>query len=72
MVYINNIILKGVRKMVDLLVTVSMIAMFGGIGLFLYGMTVMSTGLKNAAGDRLRVILERVSMCVSCSTIWRR
>lgn len=33
----------------------------GGIGLFLYGMTVMSTGLKNAAGDRLRDILERTT-----------
>ena len=31
----------------------------GGLGLFLYGMTVMSTELKRAAGDRLRAILER-------------
>ena len=37
------------------------LSMTGGIGLFLYGMTVMSTGLKNAAGDRLRVILEKVT-----------
>ena len=37
------------------------ISMLGGIGLFLYGMTLMSTGLKNAAGDRLRQILERVT-----------
>ena len=33
----------------------------GGLGLFLYGMTVMSTELKRAAGDRLRAILERVT-----------
>ncbi|MBR4165595.1 MAG: Na/Pi cotransporter family protein, partial [Lachnospiraceae bacterium] len=33
----------------------------GGIGLFLYGMTVMSGGLKNAAGHRLRGILEKVT-----------
>ena len=33
----------------------------GGIGLFLYGMTTMSEGLKNAAGDNLRVILEHAT-----------
>ncbi|MBQ9196432.1 MAG: Na/Pi cotransporter family protein [Clostridia bacterium] len=38
-----------------------MISMLGGVGLFLYGMTCMSTGLKNAAGDKLRGILERVT-----------
>lgn len=38
-----------------------MISMLGGVGLFLYGMTAMSTGLKNAAGERLRTILERVT-----------
>lgn len=37
------------------------LSMLGGIGLFLYGMTLMSTGLKNAAGDRLHQILERVT-----------
>ena len=37
------------------------IQLLGGVGLFLYGMTAMSTGLKNAAGDRLRDILEKVT-----------
>ena len=37
------------------------ISLLGGVGLFLYGMTVMSTGLKNAAGDSLHVILEKVT-----------
>ena len=37
------------------------LSMTGGLGLFLYGMTVMSTGLKAAAGDRLRGILEKVT-----------
>lgn len=36
-------------------------ALLGGVGLFLYGMTVMSTGLKNAAGDNLRTILEHAT-----------
>ena len=30
-------------------------ALLGGVGLFLYGMMQMSSGLKNAAGDNLRI-----------------
>ena len=37
------------------------LSMTGGVGLFLYGMTVMSSGLRQAAGDRLRGILEKVT-----------
>ena len=29
-------------------------SLLGGVGLFLYGMTVMSAGLKDAAGDNLQ------------------
>jgi phosphate:Na+ symporter len=36
-------------------------ALLGGVGMFLYGMTLMSAGLRNAAGDNLRVILERAT-----------
>lgn len=32
--------------------------LLGGVGLFLYGMTIMSTGLKNACGEKLKTILE--------------
>ncbi len=32
--------------------------LLGGVGLFLYGMTMMSAGLKNACGEHLRIILE--------------
>ena len=32
--------------------------LFGGMGLFLYGIKIMSTGMQKAAGDRLRYILE--------------
>ena len=39
----------------------SLLSFFGGIGLFLYGMSLMSTGLKNAAGDKLRTYLEKVT-----------
>ena len=37
------------------------ISLLGGVGLFLYGMTVLSGGLKNAAGDSLHTILEKVT-----------
>ncbi len=37
------------------------LSMLGGVGLFLYGMTVLSGGLKNAAGDSLHTILEKVT-----------
>lgn len=36
-------------------------ALLGGVGLFLYGMSIMSTGLKNAAGDQLKTILEHAT-----------
>lgn len=35
--------------------------LLGGVGLFLYGMTIMSSGLQNAAGDKVRVILEHAT-----------
>lgn len=36
-------------------------SLMGGVGLFLYGMTIMSTGLKNACGERLKTILEHAT-----------
>ena len=33
----------------------------GGVGLFLYGMSIMSTGLKNACGERLKTLLEKAT-----------
>jgi phosphate:Na+ symporter len=36
-------------------------ALLGGVGLFLYGMTMMSSGLQNVAGDKMRDILEHVA-----------
>ena len=41
--------------------TTQILSLLGGIGLFLYGMTVMSSGLRAVAGDRMRDILERVA-----------
>ncbi len=36
-------------------------SLLGGIGLFLYGMTLMSTGLKKACGNKLQTILEHAT-----------
>lgn len=36
-------------------------SLLGGVGLFLYGMSIMSSGLKKAAGDKLRTILEHAT-----------
>ena len=38
--------------------TFEIFSLLGGVGLFLYGMTIMSVGLKNACGEKLRTILE--------------
>ncbi len=36
-------------------------SLLGGVGLFLFGMTIMSTGLRNACGDNLQTILEKAT-----------
>lgn len=41
--------------------TAMIIALLGGLGLFLYGMKMMGDGLENAAGSRLKFILEKVT-----------
>ena len=35
--------------------------LLGGLGLFLYGMTVMSEGLEKSAGDKLEKLIEKLS-----------
>ncbi len=37
------------------------ISLFGGLGLFLFGMSAMSEGMQQSAGERLRSILENVT-----------
>jgi len=38
-----------------------LISLFGGLGLFLFGMHAMSEGMQKSAGERLRSILEHVT-----------
>ena len=37
------------------------ISLFGGLGLFLFGMNMMGDGLQNAAGDKLKVFFEKLT-----------
>lgn len=39
----------------------NMLSLLGGVGLFLFGMSIMSTGLKNSCGDNLQTILEKAT-----------
>ena len=39
----------------------SVFSLLGGIGLFLFGMSIMSTGLRNAAGNNLQTTLEKAT-----------
>lgn len=39
----------------------SILALLGGLALFLYGMQMMSVGLEAAAGNRMKMILEKIT-----------
>lgn len=36
-------------------------SLLGGVGLFLFGMSIMSTGLRNACGDNLQLVLQKAT-----------
>ena len=42
-------------------IALQILSLFGGLGMFLFGMNTMSTGLERAAGDKLRQIMEKVT-----------
>lgn len=42
-------------------IALQVISLFGGLGMFLFGMHIMSTGLEKAAGDKMRRIMEKVT-----------
>jgi phosphate:Na+ symporter len=42
-------------------ITEIIIGLLGGLGLFLYGMKLMGDGLENAAGDKLKSFLEKIT-----------
>lgn len=45
--------------------------LLSGLALFLFGMKFMSEGLQKAAGDKMRVILDRVQRIDSLRYFWR-
>lgn len=48
----------------------TLIAILGGVGLFLLGMSVMTEGLKGLAGSALRALLARAAATPLRGTIW--
>ena len=40
-------------------IALQVISLFGGLGMFLFGMHIMSTGLEKAAGDKMRRIMGK-------------
>src|SRR5580698_3621976 len=46
------------------------IAIFGGVGLFLLGMTVMTDGLKALAGSALRTVLGKAAATPLSGAFW--
>lgn len=42
-------------------IALQILSLFGGLGMFLFGMNTMSSGLERAAGDKLRQIMEKVT-----------
>lgn len=39
----------------------ALLGLYGGLGLFIYGMQLLSEALQRAAGDRMRLLLERLT-----------
>lgn len=54
----QNLYFKGESK---LSVINMFIELFGGLGLFLFGMNMMGDGLENSAGEKLKSVLEKVT-----------
>lgn len=43
------------------MITSYIVGLLGGLALFLYGMHMMSVGLENAAGNKMKLILEKLT-----------
>ena len=46
------------------------ISILGGVGLFLLGMTVMTTGLRGLAGSELRAVLSKAAATPLRGAFW--
>ena len=45
------------------------VGLLGGLALFLYGMQMMSAGMEAAAGNKMKVILEKLTSKTSAHVI---
>lgn len=52
---------KNLEEKVNKMSVANILSMLGGLALFLYGMQMMSTGLEAAAGNKMKLILEKIT-----------
>ena len=52
---------QGTKERKEIMAFEMILAMVAGLGLFLYGMKLMSDGLQKVAGAKLRMILEKLT-----------
>ena len=52
---------KNLEEKVNKMSMANILSMLGGLALFLYGMQMMSTGLEAAAGNKMKLILEKIT-----------
>lgn len=48
----------------------NLIALLSGVALFLFGMTLMGDGLKKVAGNKLELVLYKLSAAPSRGCFW--
>ena len=57
----NNNIQNVIKERIRIMSFTYLMGLLGGLALFLYGMQMMSTGLEAAAGNKMKVILEKLT-----------
>lgn len=56
-----NIVVYTFLQEKKIMTIAEIFSLLGGVGLFLFGMSIMSSGLRNACGDNLQTILEHAT-----------
>ena len=67
-IYAKNVILRKEKqiftskwRITQMNYTNLIIPFIGGLGMFIYGMQIMASGLENAAGNRMKSLLEALT-----------
>ncbi|MFH2142991.1 MAG: Na/Pi symporter [Bacteroidota bacterium] len=58
----NNVLVYNIYAKKSNWLFILIISLLGGLGLFLYGMFILSEGLQKTAGDKMRSILKRLTI----------